>query len=210
MKPLVWLDLCSGLGGASQPAKDRGWKVIRVDREPRFDPDILADLTTEGGVLRVLAYAIAERPAMVWASSACTDFTKWGLPSSWACNRGGKKEPDLTLSLACKRIIDHLAIGHPKMAWGFENVLASRKFLTSIFGPVRAIVDGHAIWGNFPGLLPQTRGHKWRLPPSPDRAALRAKIPYEIGESICRAVEARAMESESYSASQDTQMRERS
>lgn len=33
--------------------------------------------------------------------------------------------------------------------------------------------------------------HKWKLPPSPDRAALRGKIPYEIGEAICRAVEQR-------------------
>lgn len=31
MKPLVWLDLCCGLKGASQPAIDRGWTVITVD-----------------------------------------------------------------------------------------------------------------------------------------------------------------------------------
>jgi hypothetical protein len=44
MRPLVWLDLCSGLGGASQPALDRGWRVIRVDIDPRFKPDIVADV----------------------------------------------------------------------------------------------------------------------------------------------------------------------
>ncbi|HLW72145.1 MAG TPA: hypothetical protein VKS22_16165 [Candidatus Binataceae bacterium] len=46
---LTWLDLCSGLGGASQPAKDRGWKVIRVDIDPRFKPDIVGYGAAGGG-----------------------------------------------------------------------------------------------------------------------------------------------------------------
>lgn len=181
-RDLVWVDLCSGLGGASAPALDRGWQVTRVDLDPRFNPDIVADV-------RNLPFDQLPRDIdVLWASSVCTDFTKWGLPASWACNRGGKKEPDLTLSLACKHAIDELKPD----SWVFENVMASRQFLTPIFGPVRAIVDGHAIWGNFPGLLPQTKGHKWKLPPSPDRAALRGKIPYEIGLAICKAVEQRS------------------
>lgn len=189
MKQLVWLDLCSGLGGASQPALDRGWKVIRVDIDPRFKPDVVADLTGPGGCLKVYAHLriLGVRPTVAWASSVCTEFTKWGLPDSWACNRGGKKRPSIELSLGCW---DLLQGTHPDF-WVFENVLASREFLTPIFGQVRAITAGHAFWGNYPGLLPKTKGHKWKLPPSPDRPALRAKVPYEIGEAICRAVEAR-------------------
>lgn len=30
------LDLCSGLGGFSQPFLDAGWDVIRIDNDPRF------------------------------------------------------------------------------------------------------------------------------------------------------------------------------
>jgi hypothetical protein len=181
--------LCSGLGGASQPAKDRGWKVITVDKEPAFKPKFIYDLTLPWARALLIHHLRADyrRLDLIWASSVCTEFTKWGLPDSWVCNRGGKKAPDLTLSLGCKAIID----AFPDASWLFENVAASRPFLTPIFGPVRAMVDGHAFWGNFPGLLPQTKGHKWRLPPSPDRAALRAKIPYEIGAAICKAVEAR-------------------
>jgi len=177
---LVWLDLGAGKGGSSHPARDRGWLVKRVDINPDFEPDIVADLTTWNPE--------PFHVDLLFASSVCTDFTKWGLPASWACNRGGRVEPDLTLSLACKRLIDLFKPG----AWVFENVLASRPFLTPVFGPVRAITAGHAFWGNFPGLLPKTRGHKWKLPPSPDRAAIRAMIPYEIGETLCRAVEGRA------------------
>lgn len=182
MKDLVWLDLCSGLGGASQPALDRGWKVIRVDIDPRFKPDIVADLTNPPKELFALDVDVA------WASPVCTEFTKAGLPKSWACNRLNPAKPDTALSEACWELI--WAVGD----WPIlENVAAARPYLTPLFGPVQGRVDGHCFWGKLPGLLPQTHGHKWRLPPSPDRAAIRAQIPYAIGEAICRAVEARAL-----------------
>lgn len=165
--------------------------MIRVDRERRFEPDYCCDLTDRSDFQALNDYLFQfARIDVAWASSVCTDFTKWGLPESWACNRGGKKAPDLRLSLTCNKILHHQNVAY----WGFENVAASRPFLTPIFGPVRAMVDGHAIWGNFPGLLPQTKGHKWKLSPSPDRAALRSKLPYAIGEAICAAVERRAEE----------------
>ena len=97
----VWLDLCSGLGGASQPALDRGWKVIRLDLDRSFRPDIVADVRQ----LPLKPFHVD----VLWASPPCTDFTKAG----------------------------------------------------------------------------------WRMAPSPERAALRALIPYEIGESIARAIESR-------------------
>ena len=186
MRQLVWLDLCSGLGGASQPALDRGWKVIRVDLDPRFKPDIVCDLL-DPVARHFLQEKIAPYGAIDvgWASPVCTEFTKASLPAGWACNRLRPAAPDTRLSEICWRIIGHTD-------WPIlENVAGARKYLTPLFGPVRAIVDGHCFWGRLPGLLPQTRGHKWRLPPSPDRAAIRAKIPYEIGEAICRAVENR-------------------
>jgi hypothetical protein len=42
MSQLIYLDLCVGFGGASQPALGCGWEVIRVDIDPRFKPDIVA------------------------------------------------------------------------------------------------------------------------------------------------------------------------
>jgi hypothetical protein len=177
MRQLTWLDLCSGLGGASQPAKDRSWRVIRVDIDSRFKPDIAADVRS----LPLKRFHID----VAWASPPCTEFTKAGLPVSWACNRLYPSTPSVELALACWEVIK--GADWPIL----ENVMAARKYLTPLLGPVRATVDGHCFWGRLPCLLPQTRGHKWRLPPSPDRAALRAKIPYEIGETICISIEKR-------------------
>ncbi len=185
MKQLTWLDLCSGLGGASQPALDRGWRVVRVDIDQRFKPTIVADVR-----------ALPLRPFHVdvlWASPPCNEFTKWGLPASWACNnksyrKGGRPFPTTELVLACRAAVDWFK----PVWWIIENVMASRKFITPILGPIYAKVTGHVFWGRCPTLLPATISHKWRLPPTPDRQALRAKIPPEIGEAICRAVEARS------------------
>lgn len=183
-RDLTWLDLCCGLKGASQPAIDRGWKVITVDIDPRFKPDIVADV-------RALPFR-PFRVDVLWASPPCTEFTKWGLPASWACNgksywKGGRPEPSTDLVQACLTVIDLM---RPAW-WILENVMASRKFITPLAGAVRAMVTGHVFWGRLPTLLPQTVSHKWRLPPTEDRQALRAKIPYEIGDCICRAVENR-------------------
>lgn len=182
---LVWLDLCSGLGGASQAALDRGWHVIRVDIESAFTPDIVADLLNPYDCARVIA--AVDSPDVIWASPVCTEFTKASLPQTWASTWKNPPKPDPALTIACKSIIKTLG---PEF-WTIENVMGSRKFLTPILGPIYCRVPGHVFWGRLPCLLPDTRSHKWRLPPTPDRTALRAKIPYEIGEAICRAVEQR-------------------
>ena len=181
-RQLVWLDLCSGLGGASQPALDRGWKVIRTDIEPCFKPDFVADIR-----------ALPLKPFQVdvlWASPPCIEFTRWGMRkyASWAFT--GKHvvtEPALDLTQAA---LDAVKLLNPRW-WVIENVMFSRQFLTPLLGPVRAISGGHVLWGNLPCLIPQTKTHKWRIPPGENQQALRAAIPYPIGEAICRAVEAR-------------------
>ena len=205
-QPLVWLDLCSGLGGASQPALDRGWRVIRVDIDPRFKPDIVADVR-----------ALPLKPFHVdvlWASPPCTEFSKHGL----RCFYPDPPEPDLSISWGAWGAICLL---RPKF-WVVENVWASRPWLGKIFGPVRARPPGHALWSNLAFLLPHIDPHKgkvtgnkrwgpmghgndstnaewWRkrgksyvgTGHNGTTAAEAAKIPYEIGEAICRAVEAR-------------------
>ena len=40
------LDIFAGLGGASAAFKDRGWDVVTVDNDPRFDCTHTADLST--------------------------------------------------------------------------------------------------------------------------------------------------------------------
>ena len=178
---LLWIDLCAGLGGASQPALERGWRVVRVDIDPRFKPDVVADV-------QALPFKRVA-PDVLWASPPCQDFTKWQQPASWFFPNHGRKavrrEPTTTLVEACLEAVEYF---RPRF-WILENVWAARKFVSPLAGPVRALVDGHAFWGWLPGLIPQTRAHKWMLPPGPERASRRARIPYEIGEAICVAVE---------------------
>lgn len=181
---LTWIDLCSGLGGFSQPASDRGWRVITVDINPAFNPSIVADLE-DLAQLVTLYRDLPPRPTMISASPVCTDFTKAGLPQSWAANRKYPPKPDTRLTAGCYLLIRTL---NPDW-WTIENVAASRRFLSPVLGCVYGRVDGHVFWGRLPCLLPETRAHKWRMPPSSDRAAIRAKIPYEIGEAICIAAE---------------------
>lgn len=191
-RKLVWLDLCSGLGGASQPALDRGWKVIRVDIDPRFKPDIVADV-------RHLPLS-AFKPFSIdvlWASPDCKDFSKWGM----RCFNPNPPMPDLSVVKAVRSAILTL---RPRY-WFAENVWSSRPFLNPIFGRPIARPPGHVIWGNLGVLFPSLKPHKgsagcWntgRWGPTGKggiNAAESAVIPYEIGECICAAVERRVSE----------------
>lgn len=199
MRELVWLDLCSGLGGASQPALDRGWRVIRVDIEAKFKPDIVADVRS----LPLKPFPVD----VLWASPPCRDFVVASMkyllrnprdPKTgrffYAGNSptlGEGVEPDCSIAQGA---LDAINEWQPTVGV-IENVWSSRKWLTPILGPVRAMIPGHVFWGNIPCLLPQVGGHKnwkdWRSGKFADRSANRAKIPYEIGEAICRAVEQR-------------------
>lgn len=206
--PLVWLDLCSGLGGASQPALDRDWKVIRVDIDPKFAPDLLLDVTDPDAprlIREHLRYAGVERPDVLWASPPCTDFAKWGL----RCFFPNPPKPDMAVVCAVKRLIDLFDPPH----WCVENVVSSRPFITPIFGQVRALTTGHSLWSNLGFLLPNIKPQKGAIrtgriykgkkpgwgPMNHDKSRRdsherAAKIPYEIGEAICAAVERRAAE----------------
>lgn len=201
-RQLVWLDLCSGLGGASQPALDRGWKVITVDIDPRFSPTIVADVR-----------ALPLKPFHVdvlWASPPCNDFSKWGKMRTFYPN---PPDPDLSvLRAVC------LSIANFTPDWFIvENVSGAAEFFKRPLGPVRATSGSHWFWGKIPGLIPQSKSHKggdykdWKsrvrrvrescyLPESwtgrgfPNIHQAAAKIPYEIGEAICAAVERRQAE----------------
>ncbi len=196
---LVFLDLCSGLGGASQPALDRGWRVIRLDIDPCFRPDIVADVRT-----------LPLRPFQVdvlWASPPCQDFSKWGKMRTFYPN---PPQPDLSILRGILRVI----LDFSPQWFIVENVSGAAEFFKRPLGPVRVTSGSHWFWGKLPGLLPATKSHKggdykdWKsrlrrvreaagLPESwkgggfPNIHQAAAKIPYEIGAAICRAVEAR-------------------
>jgi site-specific DNA-cytosine methylase len=178
---VTMLDLCCGLGGASRAMRERGWRVVGVDNLIDVRPDVVADV-------RALPLSPFQLD-LLWASPPCAEFSLWRLPWKQAIRL--RREPDLSIAFAVR---DEIARWRPRF-WIVENVWASRPWLTPIFGQVRAMVSGHVLWGNLPGLVPQfhrfgtetkeTRG------PSKLRHQLRAIIPHEISLAVAIATERR-------------------
>ncbi|MGA9884019.1 MAG: hypothetical protein WBQ34_09900 [Candidatus Acidiferrales bacterium] len=176
MSQLTMVDLFCGLGGASEPFRDAGWRVIGVDIESRFKPDIVADLRDPLPLKRI-------RDVLLWASVPCDGYARCVLP--WKNARPGDESTELAEATART-----IAEWEPTI-WIVECSSLSRKWLTPVFGPVRATIGtSHAFWSNRALLIPDCPARKEKMGPRPDRPAQRAKIPYEIGDAIRRQIEA--------------------
>ncbi|MDE2040632.1 MAG: DNA cytosine methyltransferase [Elusimicrobia bacterium] len=182
-RELTALDLFCGLGGASQAMVEAGWRVVRVDIDRRTTADVVCD---------VAALALRPYPVdLLWASLPCDKFSRYGQPGLYP----GEPDPPLDLAYAVRAIIDAWRPSN----WVVENVLASRRWLCPIFGPVRASDRGHAYWGTVPmfPLVPsrkksigQQRG-EWL------RKLKRGYIPYEVSAAVRNYVSAqRGLEDE--------------
>ena len=171
------LDLCCGLKGFSQDFADHGWEVTTVDIDPRFSPDIIADVNN----LHLEGYY-----DVIVSSPACTDYSRRSLPASWKCNGGKHIEPDMRLFLNCYRIIRYLK---PKY-WVIENVRGARGYFDIVLGEYRKKVGSRYLWGEFPIFDTSAKYGKWKLSPSPDRAAIRSEIPRGLTRALRLAIEA--------------------
>ena len=161
------LDLCSGLGGASQAMHDRGWTVVTVDIDPSFNPTIVADIHTWSWT--------GPRPDLIWCSPPCTEFSKQSLP--W-CDHS--QRPNLDLVNACRRIIRECQ----PPAWIIENVKGAIPFL----GKPTASYHPYHLWGNFPPLGLVDLSRIQRKEPR-HGSARRALIPYPLSLATAKAIE---------------------
>lgn len=170
---LKMLDLFSGLGGASQAMRERGWSVDRVEINGRLCPDrCWDDVTTFKG---------AEGYDFVWASPPCTEFARESMP--WI--RTGR-DPSLDLVHHAQRIIAECA---PRF-WVIENVRGSLRWLRPVLGEPIAHVGACYLWGIVPPVAwPDLRGkQKQRF--AGQRPDLRSKVPHEISLALALAIEA--------------------
>ena len=164
------LDLFCGLKGASAAWLDRGWSVLTVDIESRFEPDVVADL---------MDWHYDGPPVdLLWASPPCTEFSKLDKP--WFPD--ADKPPDMALVLATLRLVGEI---EPRF-WIIENVRGLQRW----FGRAPARFGSFYLWGWYPP-IPAPRAADWLFKDihhvrSPRK---RAKIPYGLSDAVARGVE---------------------
>ena len=170
------VDLCCGLKGVAREFEKADWEILTVDIDPRFSPDIVADINN----LHIDRDKLVD---LVWASPDCTQYSKRSLPASWKCNGGKHTEPDMRLFLNCYRIIRYLK---PRY-WVIENVRGAVPYFSLVLGPPVKAVGSRILWGDFPPFDTSPKYGKWRLPPSENRAQIRSEIPAGLSRGLCLA-----------------------
>lgn len=115
MSELRVLDLFAGLGGASSAFRERGHRVVTVDREDRFDPTVCADVFT----LTVDDLARYGPFDFVWASPPCTCFSVMTISNYWT-EDGDPKPPAQEALALVGHTIDLIEDLDPA-AWILEN-----------------------------------------------------------------------------------------
>lgn len=71
------LELFKGTGSVGVTAKKMGWKVLSLDNDPTFSPDIVEDVLKWD-------YKSIPTPDFIWASPPCTTFS---LAAAWVKHR---------------------------------------------------------------------------------------------------------------------------
>jgi hypothetical protein len=167
---LTVLSLCDHTGAWSQPYVDAGYDVRRVDIQNGADVRLF----------QALPYPVRG----VIAAPPCTDFAASG--ARWWAGKGEAALLDaLAVVDACLRVV----VAHRPLWWVLENPVGR---LRDYLGPPRMAFDPAdygdpytkrtLLWGVFrePAKRPveAVEGSKMhRLPPTPDRAALRSVTP---------------------------------
>jgi hypothetical protein len=169
---MLMLDLCAGLGGASQVMRARGWDVVTLDYDPAFGCDITADLRTWSWQ--------GPRPRLVWGSPPCDEFAREFMP--WSKTGA---TPSLDLVMAVRRVVEET---QPDF-WVLENVKGAARWLRPILGEPRQIVGPFYLWGNFPPLGVDMRRFRKKESYSSSQPAERAKVPYELSLAVAVACE---------------------
>lgn len=168
---------------------DRGWRVVRVDIDPRFRPDLCADVRdiSPTGLLAMLG---GDSHDLVWASPPCQEFARLTKPPLW--RNGPPPPPDLSLVEATVRLVRDLK---PRF-WVIENVRGAVGPLRPLLGPPRQRCGSWYLWGDFPFFLcpPLRKGCGKSVHPDTGKRHraphLRALVPYQLGWALAEAIEA--------------------
>jgi site-specific DNA-cytosine methylase len=186
---MIFLDLFSGLGGASEAfIDDPNCIVVRIENNPLLS-DVprtnLIDIRSRW----VEDYVHYEKPEIIWASPPCLEFSQaFNAPKLAAARAGRPFNPDMGLVTRAKHLIDI----NEGCIWVIENVVGTIEAFRPLLGEPRQIIGPFVLWGNFP-LLHIARDFKHSKYDNgarhdPLRSNIRAKIPLEISEAFRSAI----------------------
>lgn len=192
-------DLFSGLGGFSQAFKDRGWSVVTVDIDERFNPNLCAD------IMDVDPKRLPQNPDIILISPPCNCFSVASIRWHWTKHDNGTITPNDSAKEAIKLVDKALWLKdqlNPRF-WVLENptgmmrrVLGSPYIKTSFAAWGNKNLKPTDLWGNLPFMVFPI-ATEWEKAPRGSRKgtqgikdpAERAKIPYGLSLALCRAVE---------------------
>jgi len=194
------LDLFCGLGGFSAAFTDSDrWTVTTVDIEERFEPDIQAD------VMDLRPSDFEQNYDVVLASPPCTQFS----PVAWSHGKrvhtdGTPVTDDAAEAVALVHHTVGLIHGLAPRYWYIENPQGAMRW---VIGEPASTIDQCAyshytkkptdLWGDHPPMTYRRCQHETHTRPDgvtdfelgPSDAAERAKVPYQLSESIRDACE---------------------
>lgn len=205
------IDLCSGLGGASQPFIDRGWNVLRIDINPQFENMPATHIGNIKDIEKIMLIykffnRVITKPNFVWASPPCECFSVASLNINWTKRRKPKHKGVVDAIQNVFWCLDAIEFLNPKF-WILEN---PRGKLRNILNKPGVIYPGLTtdlglwgakskkptdLWGVFPKITtPESTPDVKEIMESdkdnrPSKPELRAIIPYKLGETIAKAIE---------------------
>jgi site-specific DNA-cytosine methylase len=195
----VFIDLCSGLGGASEAFLQHSeWNIIRIDNSDldgicedtpyTFDYDVKEWMDWIWHIEEMIAYADT---VVVWASPPCLEFSQgFSSPASIANREGREFNPDMSIFESCLAIIEHL---QPDF-WIVENVRGALPHFQPIIGKFKQQIHSFYLWGNYPYIdvdpyRVHTKASVDTTSSNPLRANIKGKVPFHVSQSLLEAVE---------------------
>ena len=191
------LDLCSGLGGASEAfCHSPHWRVIRVENNEKLAHVPHTWILDVKDWKNWLPAMLAEYgpPYLIIAAPPCTEFSRgYNAPREIARREGWDYNPDMSIFNACLEIIEECQ-SHGNHWWVLENVIGAIPDFSPQLGDPRQIIGPFVLWGVFPHLpldSREFRAHKagqdvWSSDPL--RANKKAKWPIEVSQELLDAI----------------------
>lgn len=191
------LDLCSGLGGASEAfVNSPHWRVQRVENNEKLSTvpyTAILDVTQWMDWLPTMIESNGY-PTLIIAAPPCREFSRgYNAPREIARRAGWEYQPNTEILESCLSIIEYCQnLG--THWWIVENVIGAIPDFGKYLREPKQIVGPFVLWGVFPYLPLNSRDFKnhkshydvWSTDPL--RANKKAKWPIELSQELHDAV----------------------